>query len=92
MAKRRSHPGPPLPRLGVGAWDVFDEIDTLVVPPDLSAALAADPTAACYFGSLSASQRKMQPSWIASAKREETRTRRVSEVVRAAVEGRKLIR
>jgi uncharacterized protein YdeI (YjbR/CyaY-like superfamily) len=73
-----------------GSWTALDEVEAMIVPPDLAAALAAEPTADRAFSSRTASQRKLALSWIASAKREETRSRRISEVVRAAAEERPL--
>ena len=73
-----------------GSWTVLDDVEDLVVPEDLAASLAAAPTAAEGWDRSSASQRKMALHWIASAKRPETRARRVSEIARAACEGRRL--
>jgi uncharacterized protein YdeI (YjbR/CyaY-like superfamily) len=73
-----------------GSWTSLDDVEALVVPDDLAAALAADPAAAARWGAAPASQRKIALYRIASAKRQETRSRRVSEVVRAAAEGRTL--
>lgn len=73
-----------------GSWTLLDDVEDLVVPADLAAALAADPDARRGFEARSASQRKMALYWIASAKRPDTRTRRVSEVVSAAAGSRPL--
>jgi len=73
-----------------GAGSGLDDVEALVVPEDLAVALAADPGARRAWEAASASQRKMSLYWIGSAKRQETRSRRVSEVVRAAAEDRKL--
>ena len=73
-----------------GSWTSLDDVEAMLVPDDLAAALAADPEAARGWENTTASQRKMTLHWIASAKRAETRSRRVSESVRAAAEGRRL--
>ena len=73
-----------------GSWTMLDEVEAMVVPPDLATALAADPLAERSFSCRTVSQRKLALSWIASAKREETRARRVSDVAQAAAEGRPL--
>jgi uncharacterized protein YdeI (YjbR/CyaY-like superfamily) len=73
-----------------GAWSSLDDVEALVVPEDLAVALAADPGARRAWEAASASQRKMSLYWIGSAKQQETRSRRVSQVVRAAAEDRKL--
>lgn len=71
-----------------GSWSQLDDVDALVVPDDLAAALAEDDAAECGFHSLTASQRKLALYWIASAKRPETRATRIAETVRAASESR----
>jgi len=73
-----------------GSWTSLDDVEALVVPDDLAAALSANPAAAAGWDAARASQRKIALYRIASAKRQETRSRRVSEVVRAAAEGRTL--
>jgi len=72
-----------------GSWTALDDVEALVTPPDLEAALAAEPGAAEGFAARSASQRKIALGHISEAKREETRARRVSEVVRAVAKGRR---
>jgi uncharacterized protein YdeI (YjbR/CyaY-like superfamily) len=74
-----------------GSWNALDDVEDLIVPNDLAAALAARPGAAPAWESRSVSQRKMSLGWIASAKRPATRARRISEVVRATADGRKLL-
>lgn len=58
------------------------------VPPDLAAALAADPVAAQGFDGLAYSHRKEYAVWVADAKREETRQRRVAQAIERLREGR----
>ncbi len=72
-----------------GTWTASDAIDALNVPDDLAAALAADPTAQAHFDAFPASSKKIILSWIAAAKRAETRTRRVAETVRLAAENKR---
>lgn len=71
-----------------GSWNRLTDVEAMVVPDDLTTALDATPGAAQGFGDLPASGRKQLLYWIASAKRDETRTRRIAETVAAAVEGR----
>lgn len=71
-----------------GSWNLLDDIDNLVIPDDLADALAGNADAECQFHAFSASQRKMALYWIASAKRPETRARRIEQTLRAAAEGR----
>lgn len=72
-----------------GSWTLLDEIDSLAVPPELSEALATAGATAAWEAA-SASQRKMALYWIASAKRPDTRKRRLEAVVEAARTGRPL--
>ncbi len=71
-----------------GSWEALTDSDNLVVPDDLAAALEADATAARGFDALPPSSRKQLLFWVTSAKRPETRARRVAEVCRYAAAGR----
>ena len=51
------------------------------VPEPLAAALAADPQAAARFERMAFTHRKEYARWIADAKRDETRERRVAQAV-----------
>ena len=65
--------------------DVSIELDqaprTVDVPAGLAAALDADPAMRSRFDALSYSHQKEYVDWIASAKREETRRRRIEKAV-----------
>lgn len=61
------------------------------VPPELKKALAANKAAAAAFKALSYSHRKEYAEWIATAKKEETRTSRAEKAV-AMVIARKHVR
>lgn len=67
-----------------GTWTVLDAIEELTVPADLAEALAANPTAQNYFEKFSPSSKKIILYWIQSAKRPETRQKRIEETVRLA--------
>jgi uncharacterized protein YdeI (YjbR/CyaY-like superfamily) len=67
-----------------GAWSKMDAIDDLVMPDDLAAALAANPDANQHFAAFSNSAKKMILFWISSARRPETRQKRVEQTVAAA--------
>lgn len=71
-----------------GSWTSIDDVEAMIVPEDLAAALAAEPGAAAAWAEAPAGQRKIALYRLAGAKRQETRARRVSEIVRAAAEGR----
>ena len=71
-----------------GSWTFLDDIDALVVPDYLAAALAASPAAEKRFGTMSASAKRLALYWIASAKRPETRSRRIATTVKNAEAGK----
>ncbi|MCY7325061.1 MAG: YdeI/OmpD-associated family protein [Microbacteriaceae bacterium] len=65
-----------------------DDIEAMIVPIDLAAALAADPLAERNFAALPDAVRKMVPYRISKATRAETRVARITEAVATAVENR----
>jgi uncharacterized protein YdeI (YjbR/CyaY-like superfamily) len=69
-----------------GSWYSYDAIETLTVPEDLALALSANADADKYFAAFSPSSKKMILWWIASAKRPETRQKRIEETVRLAAQ------
>ena len=62
----------------------------LQIPPYLNQALEADPKAMEYFGKLAPSYQKLYIGWIDSAKKEETRLRRLKEAIDKLSRGEKL--
>jgi uncharacterized protein YdeI (YjbR/CyaY-like superfamily) len=72
-----------------GSWHYLDDIENLVIPDDLAAALQVNSSAKENFESFNDSAKKVILMWIKSAKREETRSRRVGETVRLAAKGLK---
>ncbi len=80
---------------GLSAGDEIDvelELDTapreVVVPPDLAAALEADPEAQRTWDGLSYSNRRFHAESIEGAKTDETRQRRIAKAVAVLHEGR----
>ncbi len=70
-----------------GSWTLLDEVEALVMPADLAEALAAVPGAAAGFETLAPSMRKQLLYWVRTAKRPETRARRVAQTAEAAARG-----
>ncbi len=70
-----------------GSWHALDDIDAMLIPDDLAAAFADSPTARRFFEASRAGAQKLALGWIASAKRPETRSRRIAEVVRLSEAG-----
>ena len=71
-----------------GSWTALDDIEALVIPDDLAAALAAAPGTRDRFDRLSRTNRRIILQRIATAKRPETRARRIAEAVAVVGEGR----
>lgn len=67
-----------------GTWDTLTEIDKHTVPPDLQKALNKNKTALKHYEAFPPSARHMILTWIQSAKRPETRQKRIDETVRLA--------
>jgi uncharacterized protein YdeI (YjbR/CyaY-like superfamily) len=71
-----------------GSWDAaYASQATIDVPPDLESALAVNPEAKTKFASLSAANRYSILYRIATAKRSDTRQRRVEQFVAMLARG-----
>jgi uncharacterized protein YdeI (YjbR/CyaY-like superfamily) len=73
-----------------GSWSFIDDVEALELPADLRLALAANPIAQQRFEAFGSSYKKQVLYWIKSAKRPETRKKRIEQVVSLAAEGRKI--
>jgi uncharacterized protein YdeI (YjbR/CyaY-like superfamily) len=69
-----------------GSWSRLEPIDRMTVPGDLQASLRANRDALRNFRAFSDSSRRIILFWIQSAKRPETRRRRIAETVRLAAQ------
>jgi uncharacterized protein YdeI (YjbR/CyaY-like superfamily) len=69
-----------------GSWTILDEIEALVFPLDLKQALAVNPIALQNFEAFSRSTKKNILFWISSAKRPETRLKRIEQTVSSAAQ------
>ncbi|MEH0154476.1 YdeI/OmpD-associated family protein [Limibacter armeniacum] len=67
-----------------GSWTILDEVEALVIPEDLKAEFANHKGSIEYFESLSASIKKILLHWVVSAKRLETRQKRMIEIAENA--------
>jgi uncharacterized protein YdeI (YjbR/CyaY-like superfamily) len=63
-----------------GTWTFLDDVETLVVPDDLAAALAARPGARSNWDAFPPSARRQGLYWLVTAKRAETRDRRIAQI------------
>jgi len=60
----------------------------LVIPPDLTTALKKNAKARAHFAGFSPSQRREYAEWIAEAKRDDTRARRLAVAVKQVSQGK----
>ncbi|WCL81672.1 YdeI/OmpD-associated family protein [Saprospira sp. CCB-QB6] len=67
-----------------GSWTLLDSAEQLLIPEDLEKEFGQQPHSKAYFLSLSKSKRKHILSWIALAKRAETRAKRIGEIAEEA--------
>lgn len=74
-----------------GSWTVLDSIERGEVPDDLTAALDASPAAREFFDAMPPGVRRQHVWHVVSAKRPETRARRVAEIVQGAAAGRRVV-
>jgi uncharacterized protein YdeI (YjbR/CyaY-like superfamily) len=64
-----------------GSWDALTAAESLTVPPELRRAINASALAKKHWPELTASKRKQFLYYLASAKRAETREKRIREIV-----------
>lgn len=71
-----------------GSWNKLDAIEDLIIPADLKQALEANETANRYFELFSNSSKKNILFWIESAKRPETRLKRIEQTISSAAQNK----
>jgi uncharacterized protein YdeI (YjbR/CyaY-like superfamily) len=71
-----------------GSWNKLDAIEALIIPQDLQKALATKKIANQFFESFSNTTKKNILFWIESAKRPETRLKRIEQTVNSAAQNK----
>ena len=71
-----------------GSWNTLDAIEELIIPADLKQALEANETANRYFEAFSKSSKKNILFWIESAKRPETRLKRIEQTISSVAQNK----
>lgn len=71
-----------------GSWSQTDDVDALIVPADLQAALDASPAATAAYRALVDSAKRQYLWWIQTAKRAATRAHRIEETIRRLASGK----
>jgi uncharacterized protein YdeI (YjbR/CyaY-like superfamily) len=72
-----------------GSWNALDAVEALELPPDLQQALAANTAAQQYWEAFPRSAKRGILEWIANAKKQETRAKRIAETVSLAAENKR---
>ncbi len=72
-----------------GTWTALDDVEDLVVPADLGAALDARPPARDEWDAFPPSARRGILEWVLNAKRDATRAGRIEETARLAQRGKR---
>lgn len=67
-----------------GWWTIYDSVEDLIEPPELTAALDTDPVARAGWDAMSPSARKLHLWTIVSAAKPETKAKRVEKIVSEA--------
>lgn len=69
-----------------GTWTAMDDVENGIIPEDLKSAFTKNKTALKNYKSFTPSYRKSYLSWLHSAKRQETRNKRITEIIRLCEE------
>lgn len=64
-----------------GTWSAMDDVENLVIPKDLKAAFKANKQAFKNYNNFAPGYRKSYLSWLHSAKRQETRDKRIAAII-----------
>ena len=73
-----------------GLWNFMDDVDALIQPDDLVAALKAQPGATDYFDAFADSSKRFTLRWIKLAKTPATRARRIEQAAALAARNMKI--
>ena len=67
-----------------GTWNALDDVENLIVPPDLKAEFEKHTHALNHWNSFPRSAKRGILEWILNAKKPETRAKRIEETARLA--------
>ncbi len=70
-----------------GSWTLLDDVEDLVVPPDLAAAFDAVPGSRAHWEAFPRSAKRGILAWVVQAKTAPTRARRIAETAERAGRG-----
>jgi len=72
-----------------GSWTILDDAEALIIPADLAHEFEKRPNAKAYFLNLSRTDKRNILQWLVLAKRQETRQKRIAEIVELADKNQK---
>ncbi|MBO9631727.1 MAG: YdeI/OmpD-associated family protein [Chitinophagaceae bacterium] len=72
-----------------GYWTIFDDVEKLIIPNDLKTAFGKNKKAEKFYQGLGSSDQKLFLRWIVLAQKEETRAKRIAEIIACGNEGKK---
>jgi uncharacterized protein YdeI (YjbR/CyaY-like superfamily) len=72
-----------------GTWNALDEVDSLTIPPDLKLEFGRFPAAWANFDAFPKSAKKGILAWIKSARKQETRVKRIERTIAYAAENKR---
>ena len=64
-----------------GKWSEMDDVENGIIPPDLQKAFSENNKAFTNYNNFAPSYKKSYLSWLHSAKRQETRDKRIQEII-----------
>ncbi len=73
-----------------GLWDFMNDVDQLIIPDDLKAALKKRPGAFEFFDQINPSSKRFALRWLKLAKTDKTRQNRIQKLVNLSSKGEKL--
>jgi uncharacterized protein YdeI (YjbR/CyaY-like superfamily) len=74
-----------------GWWTIYDPVEDLIEPDELRVALDADEEARANWDRFPPSARKQMLWWVVSAAKDDTRVRRIAQIVTRAARGERAI-
>lgn len=72
-----------------GSWTALDDVEKGIIPEDLQVAFNKSPVAFQNYNAFAPSYRKSYLYWLKQAKREETRKKRITEIIRLCADNKK---
>jgi uncharacterized protein YdeI (YjbR/CyaY-like superfamily) len=74
----------------LGLWNFMDDVDKLIIPPDLKNTLKEDQRAREFFESINPSSKRFALRWLRLSKTEKTRKNRIQRLFDLSKKGEKL--